>query len=64
DFERCRFTERPKNVTQFLQYVSKMKRVLRDKGFSVDEASCIKLGSEYKKKLDDKSFEKIMKTFS
>ena len=37
DFERCRFTEKPKNVTQLVQYLtsSRLSAQLREKGFSL-----------------------------
>ncbi|MBW2990696.1 hypothetical protein KY348_03260 [Candidatus Woesearchaeota archaeon] len=36
DFERCKKTKKPKNVTQFLQYIARNKPVLESKGIMID----------------------------
>ncbi|MBN1792799.1 methyltransferase [Candidatus Woesearchaeota archaeon] len=64
DFERCRMTAKPKNVTQFLQYLSRMRRVLAEKRISIDEKLLVDLGRAYKDILDEKSFRKIINMFS
>jgi len=61
DFERCRMTEKPHNVTQFLQYIARNKEVLGKKGIIVDKEKLISLGRNYKEKFDKKSFERILK---
>ena len=61
DFERCHETKKPKNVTQFLQYINRSKPTLEKKGIMVDKEEMIKLGREYKKKNDKKSFDEIIK---
>ncbi|MBU1199643.1 MAG: hypothetical protein KKF46_04765 [Nanoarchaeota archaeon] len=61
DFERCRFTEHPGNVTQFLQYIAMNKEVLEKKGICVDKKELIKLGKEYKENPCKESFERILK---
>lgn len=49
DFERCRNSLKPKNVTQFAQFLDRL-------GFKIDK----KILKEYKRDYNDKSFEKIL----
>ncbi len=62
DFERCRNTERPKNVTQLCQFIGsdKVMGMLRDKGFSLDREILRGLAGEYRKNMCDESFERIL----
>ena len=53
DFERCYKSNKPKNVTQFCQFL------LRRKLIKVKESDFIELLRDYKKNLDNKSFNKI-----
>lgn len=55
DFERCYKSNKPKNVTQFCQFL------LRRKLIKVKEKEFIELNRKYKKNLDDKSFNEILK---
>ncbi|KYK26339.1 hypothetical protein AYK26_05085 [Euryarchaeota archaeon SM23-78] len=64
DFERCRESKKPKNVTQFLQYIARNKEVLAQKGIEIDKKKLIKLGKEYKEKRDKQSFDKIIRFIS
>jgi len=59
DFERCRYTQRPKNVTQFCQFLSKgrMKDVLSRHNVSLDALN--DLANNYKKDYDKEKFDKI-----
>lgn len=50
DFERCIYTNKPKNVTQFCEY-------LRRKGFDIDKQALI----DYKNNVSLKNFKKIKK---
>src|SRR3989344_5161755 len=56
DFERCKITPTPKNVTQFLQYLAK-------KGF-VDMKVAEPLLKEYKRNQNNKNFKEIFSLFS
>ncbi len=56
DFERCKFTQKPKNVTQFCQYLLKL-------GFDVDRNKLKDLLKEYKKDCDKETFEEIIDLF-
>jgi predicted Ser/Thr protein kinase len=60
DFERCHETKKPKNVTQFMQYINRNKPTLEKKGIMVDKEEMIKLGKEYKEKNDKESFNNIL----
>jgi predicted Ser/Thr protein kinase len=53
DFERCKITETPKNVTQFVQFICKKTEL----DFEKVKPYLV----EYKEKMDDKSFEKLLK---
>lgn len=61
DFERCAKTNKPKNVTQFLQYINRNKAILEKKGIVIEKEEMIRIGKEYKEKTSDKSFNKIIK---
>lgn len=62
DFERCKFTSDPKNVSQFCQYLisRKMSLLLKDKNIIFDRKKVIDLARSYKKDFSDKSFKKIL----
>jgi len=51
DFERCHKTLAPKNVTQFLQFVSSdnLSSILKKKGISISRQKAIRLAKQYKK---------------
>ena len=55
DFERCKYSENPKNVTQFLQFIPKLKKI--------DRKKLIKLSKDYKKKQVEDDFKKILELF-
>jgi predicted Ser/Thr protein kinase len=57
DFERVNFSEKPSNITQLLQFVM---RTIYFK--NIDKQKLINLGKEYKKSLNEKTYEKILKT--
>ncbi|MEE9525874.1 MAG: HemK2/MTQ2 family protein methyltransferase [Candidatus Woesearchaeota archaeon] len=63
DFERVHFSEKPKNVTQFCQYVSSQKitEVLKKKGFKFTKKQIISAAQKYKKDMSEENFEKILK---
>lgn len=56
DFERCRDTKKPKNVTQFCQFLMNAGFVKREVG--------IKVLKKYKKKQTEKNFKEVMKVFT
>lgn len=66
DFERCYKTEKPKNITQFCQFLmsKRLKSILEKKGITFDNKELIKATKEYKSKMYKKNFDKILKTLS
>lgn len=65
DFERCKKTKKPKNVTQFCQFMTgnRVKNILAEKGFKIKRENMIKLAQEYKRKQTEKNFKKILNEF-
>lgn len=63
DFEKCHSTERPKNVTQFCQYITsfKLKILLSKKGLKIKRKDLIPLLKEYKNNQTDANFRKILR---
>jgi HemK-related putative methylase len=53
DFERCSKTIKPKNVTQFIEFICRMKEELENKGFKVDVKRLRNLANEYKDSFND-----------
>lgn len=51
DFERCRYTEKPKNVTQFVQYLvsRNVAPLLKNKGVVLNRKTLLGLAERYKK---------------
>jgi len=64
DFERCYYTKKPKNVTQFCQFLmsGKLKNILKDKGISVDRDKLTVLLKKYKAGPDNSKFKVLLKT--
>jgi putative serine/threonine protein kinase len=50
DFERCKFTNDPKNVTQFCQFITSknVEGILNKKGITINKCNLIKLAKIYK----------------
>lgn len=61
DFERCHYTERPQNVTQFCQFLTSLKvsQMLKEKGINSDKA--IEILKKYKKDYSDKNYKLLVK---
>lgn len=60
DFERCKPTQDPKNVTQFCQYIMYLKPILDNKGFSIDRERIMELARKYKRRRTHKNFKNIL----
>ncbi|MBM3199456.1 hypothetical protein FJZ53_00870 [Candidatus Woesearchaeota archaeon] len=62
DFERAKRTDKPKNVTQFCQFLTSqnMKDLLEKKRIFLDKEKLIILLVEYKKEQSEKNFKKIL----
>jgi release factor glutamine methyltransferase len=61
DFERCKFTEKPKNVTQFCHFLTSANFAygLENKGLIINRR-ILKLAQKYKGDMSKKNFEKII----
>ena len=62
DFERCKKTMKPKNVTQFCQFLTSnnILPLLKNKDILIDKDPLIKLAKKYKDKPTDKNFKAIL----
>ena len=62
DFERCRSTDKPKNVTQFCQFftLGHATDILREKRIIINKDDIIKLAQGYKKNQSGQNFARIM----
>ena len=54
DFERCRYSLKPKNITQFVQFLPKL-------GFKIDRRRLNDLMREYKKENSEENYKKILR---
>lgn len=61
DFERCRHSLNPKNITQFCQFLlkGKMKSELEQINVFLDDKKIISLAESYKKEQSENKFKKI-----
>ena len=62
DFERCSRTENPKNVTQFVEFLARIKDELKE--FMYKPGELRELAKEYKKNLTKSSLETIINNLS
>ncbi len=60
DFEKCRYTENPQNVTQFAQYMTNIKDLLEKKGFEINKEEIFKKAQEYKNTYSKKSYKALL----
>ncbi len=62
DFERCKHTLRPKNVTQFCQFIVSIKVgiLLKSKGLEIEKKKILKAAEQYKKNYSEKNFKAIV----
>ncbi|MBI2550421.1 methyltransferase [Candidatus Woesearchaeota archaeon] len=63
DFERCRKTQKPKNVTQLCQFLAGnyANSMLRQKGISVDREKLLAAAQRYKHSQNEENFKRIRK---
>lgn len=63
DFERAHETKKPKNVTQFCQFLisNNLNNILIKKGFKIKKGKIIKLAKKYKHEMNKKNFNGILK---
>ncbi|MBI2564824.1 methyltransferase [Candidatus Woesearchaeota archaeon] len=62
DFEKCHYTQDPKNVTQLGQYIVLVARSLNKRGFNIDINQVIKCSKEYKKNMSEQNMNNIIST--
>src|SRR3989338_2734235 len=62
DFERARITYKPKNVTQFCQYITSSfaADILKRKGIELSKEKIIQLATNYKRKIIKKNLSRII----
>lgn len=65
DFERCYYTNKPKNLTQFCQFLlsKKVFSILNKKSIKINKKSFIGLLKVYKKDQSSTNFKKILHLF-
>ena len=66
DFERCVYSEKPQNVTQFCQFVIREKTILilDKKGIKIDKKRLLELAKGYKNKPNKANYTRILKVFT
>jgi release factor glutamine methyltransferase len=66
DFERCIYTTKPKNVTQFIQFLSsgKLNVLFKQKNISIDLDKLRIIAIIYKKEINKKYLKEILKCLS
>ena len=62
DFERCIYTEKPKNITQFIQFLcsGKLINILSKKHIEINTSALLNLAKNYKNDYDEKYLKKIL----
>jgi release factor glutamine methyltransferase len=61
DFERCSKTEKPQNVTQCIEFFSRMANDLSKKEIVLNKEELRELAQEYKDTYSEKAFQEILK---
>ena len=63
DFERCYHTNKPKNTTQFCQFImsNNLKNLLKKKGFKINRIRLLKSLIVYKHNQNEENFDKILR---
>ncbi|MBU0666177.1 MAG: hypothetical protein ABIC91_08860 [Nanoarchaeota archaeon] len=63
DFERCKRTTKPKNVTQIVQFLTsgRVKRILKEKSIDWDKEELLALVKDYKNGYSDEKFKELKK---
>ena len=63
DFERCRKTVKPSNVTQFCDYLisDNILKTLKIKNIKINKNEMIELAKKYKRSINENNFKKILK---
>ncbi len=61
DFERVKETDKPQNVTQFVEFICRMRQELKPKDITINPLDLRNLAQEYKNTISEKSLEMIKK---
>ena len=63
DFERCFKTNKPKNVTQFSQFImsNNLEELLNKKGFKINKIKLLKILIKYKHNQNERNFKRILR---
>jgi release factor glutamine methyltransferase len=66
DFERVHKSNKPKNLSQFLEYLKRgyVLKLLRKKGFKYNRKQLLNLSKQYKEDISIKNFKEILKIVS
>lgn len=59
DFERCNYSQHPKNVTQFCQFLMNIGEILENKGILINRDEIMELAKVYKNSQTKANFRKI-----
>lgn len=60
DFERCYFSDKPKNLTQFCQFLFSISSLLEKKKIKVNKKKMIKILKDYKENYSEREFKKLL----
>ncbi len=65
DFERANYSQKPKNVTQFCQFLtsSTLSEILKKKGIHIDKDRVIQIAKIYKNSQNRKNFKRLIDMF-
>ncbi len=61
DFERCIKTGKPQNVTQFTEFICRMRKELGQAGIKISRDALLAASREYKRQYDEETFKTIIK---
>ena len=63
DFERCQYTEKPKNITQFVQFLvsGKIQYIFNEKSIRLDKDKMLDIAKDYKKDYDEKYVKELIR---
>jgi len=64
DFERCNRSEKVKNVTQFVEFISRMRDELEGKNIKINKIELRENAKEYKREISKESFKEIIRCLS
>ncbi|MBI2671237.1 hypothetical protein HYX18_04655, partial [Candidatus Woesearchaeota archaeon] len=65
DFERCYLSKKPKNLTQFCQFLinKNVDKILKDKNININKRTLIRKLKIYKNNINKRTFDKIVSLF-